>query len=454
MLNTMWEFVQKRDRDQVTINPIAGRRVGTLDVESEALINAVRSRKPFVLTDPFAGESVESIAHLNRGALLQVLHGDITRARRLCARAIDQCIANHEMSGHLGWMWLAINPYHNLARLDALCGETDSAVKTYRDIYAFCVEDMELTIQGVAFNARDCGQSTRGQGEDVAKSAPLAHLRDTARAMMLADRYLELLAMLEETIRDPGRQGEGPYECVCLEIVTRCLLGAEQYLRALACAEQLAQKSKVYKVGMVLMAEAYVGLGRTADALAAVDSVATLALREECSRSKAYQCSTLYHSLGCSEAALVMSKVAVEDACTRGDHAAELAAYAVMASVYGAAISGTQQSARVATLKSFSSSADRCLYREERFLAFIQLCQYASDHDLCSIGSNSREVMLDELLCELRDTNHLREKQILYLAGHNRELNATNGWGSGVRDTDIEPLCRGCLDVYDLLMDV
>ena len=141
---------------------------------------------------------------LNECGLLFALGGDLVAAKNLVLTALDTCKRFINRGLPKFWELSLIEPYLNLARIEALVGETNAALDKLKRTYNWAFYGAPLEIGGVAMDAIKLEDSLK-QKENAGQTrisfyanVAMSYLSDSAKALMIADRNGEALEFLED----------------------------------------------------------------------------------------------------------------------------------------------------------------------------------------------------------------------------------------------------------------
>jgi tetratricopeptide (TPR) repeat protein len=373
-----------------------------LKLEGNGLLQAMKNAQPPRLEEPLSSESVESIAHFNRGALLELYYGDLERAEAICDRAIDVCRAHIDQTGQSGWRWLMINPHQNLGRLAGMRGDVPTAMSRFTEIHNFFIKKLPMDVNGTILDAEDDRARAQTFGDNFDKTIPAMYLYDVARLLLGAGRYSEMLAFLADREQDEAFLKTPAYINFMLEIYVRTYLRLRRFDEALAALHSLEQHTGNAALASLLAGEIYAEMGLTAKARTELIA-AQKTMDEDLQASTVfnYQLAVLSHLTGLRAETSQAGHRALALASKRGDEPWQLKCHALLT------MTTTQCGCdyEAAHVQALFHLASQCDYRLERAVAFIELgecLENCHDHNLpCRSECFSHAIaMLEEITSE------------------------------------------------------
>ena len=136
---------------------------------------------------------VKLASDYNLASLILMHVGDGERAYQLCNRAIgffNDFATNSQNYDY--WISMTVQPFINLARLDAYFGRVDLALSAFENIYRWSLGELPLNL-GVASISKKVPQSIRD--ESLLNVCRNCYAVDSARAYLLVGDFLGLLEL-------------------------------------------------------------------------------------------------------------------------------------------------------------------------------------------------------------------------------------------------------------------
>lgn len=210
-------------------------------------VNRIRDRMPSTRE-----HHVELASIYNWGSLLLFRAGMITKAEHIARHLIDLSIElyNDDREG-IQWIECAIQPYINIARINASRGHKGTAQKILRDLYDWSRGETRLEFEpNGALIRQQLSEQLTG---DVATVIRNCYVWDTVRTLLISRDYDEVLAFVDEMKRafsnvrqfsESARLG-----LMISETAVRALIGVGDLRQALSRAREF---SKVLQFGVDL----------------------------------------------------------------------------------------------------------------------------------------------------------------------------------------------------------
>lgn len=210
-------------------------------------ISRIRDRIPLTRQD-----GIELASVYNWGSLLLFRAGMIKRAEHVACHLINLSIALHNLDReNIQWIECAIQPYINIARINASMGHKDASQKILRDLYDWSRGEAQLVFEPSGALIRH--QLSEQLTGDVARVIRNCYVWDTVRTLFIARDYDKVLAFVDEMER--AFSGVRPYsekerlKLMISETSVRALIGAGDLRQALRRAKEF---SKVPLLGVDL----------------------------------------------------------------------------------------------------------------------------------------------------------------------------------------------------------
>jgi hypothetical protein len=181
-------------------------------------------RRPRVLA-----ERIGAVA--NNGALIAAYLGDDAEARALCTAQMQWQLRFSRRAGDPAMCTLAIQPWVNLGRLDALAGEWKTAIARFRVLEAYRTEGT-VRLGSACLEAGGWAVVSRTR-EEFDRLLAIGYAVDSLKALLLARRYGETLEMCERLDRAGPPASTFGAEA---RVVALCGLGQPGHARARAAA--------------------------------------------------------------------------------------------------------------------------------------------------------------------------------------------------------------------------
>jgi tetratricopeptide (TPR) repeat protein len=360
--------------ERESANILGGRGAGAPNhFQRSRQLRSILDRMPQPeLDNAFARESIDSIAYINRGALLLSLYGDLEKAAALCKKAIATCVERR--TEHWGWEWMTITPYQNLGRVHALEGRCDDALAIFDGIYHFFVHQSPLSILEMVVVAPDEERRTVAQkfGDDFAETSPYAYLQTSARCYLMANRYPELLGFLNKLEASPGFARVDGFLSVLYEVYARTFLALSRTEEAMSALRQLSDLRSGQAITKLLLCQAHHQMQDQAQAFASMDAVAQWLLTTERYPSiYGYLCALWLARLGHLEPAKRVALSALHQCDMAGEEPGKMKVLALLAHICRFQGSASERQESSEWINKLLSVASTCEYQYEAGTAFL-----------------------------------------------------------------------------------
>lgn len=359
--------------ERESANILGGRPSQTHNAQRKRRLNSIENPTPAPrLADAFARESIDSIAYINRGALLLSLYGDLTKAAALCRKAISTCAENRQV-GHWGWEWMAITSYQNLGRLYAMEGKCEDALAIFSKIYHFFLHKLPLHVLDLIVVEPDEERRTIAQkaGDDFGETTPYAYLHSSARCYMIANRYPELLDFLNHLESTPDIVRVDGFLSVLYETYARTFLALSRPQEAMGALRQLAQLGSGQAITRLLLCQAHQMMQDEAEAFSSVEVLTQWLLKmEHYPPIYGYLCSLLLARLGRFELARQVALSALQQCNATGDKPCTMKVLALLAHICHRNGGMAERQGSAAWCDHLLAAAAECEFQYETGVAF------------------------------------------------------------------------------------
>lgn len=179
----------------------------------------------------------ELIAQYNLGSLAQIQYGMPDRGTALCKKAIDVCLQLGRESGTPRWMGEMFQPYINLGRIASAQGETERALKIFRQVFRFITCGENVQIHGCLLESAVLAPPPSQR----ARTEPLfeIYLQDSLKALAWAGHSEAILAFVDQVEQSPGFDTPH-FRRIIAEARARALLDLGRYGEAAGSMEMLS----------------------------------------------------------------------------------------------------------------------------------------------------------------------------------------------------------------------
>jgi tetratricopeptide (TPR) repeat protein len=355
---------------------LSGRPVrarGNLDARLTQFNTMLDQRRPPLLDDPFAKESIGSIQHFNRGALLLSQYGDLERAAQLCRKAIEICSRRRAITQAWGWEWCAITPFQNLARVQMMEGRRDEPLQVYSSIFEFFVKREPLHIFDLTVYPDDTHRKVAQQfGDDFEQTSPYAYLQTAARVYMVNGNFQELLRFMERLNEENFVRTDG-YLLVLNEVYARSYLALNRPAEALQAAGEMLRLFPRGAVAHLLQTQAHELAGDRQQAFTCLEELAARLLHaEKYPWIFGYLCALIFAQLGYLDRATEVSLSALEQCTQAGEEPGKLKVLLHLAWIAGRNHDSSSREKAGQWVRQLVMAASECKYRFEAATAFAE----------------------------------------------------------------------------------